>query len=276
MVMEAKLISFSPAPFATIRAFWEHEKHYRDWREIFDQAIREHDRTFDFVLQLLKENWCPITEFPVFYWTFRVPRSLHAQLRNHRHWSTFSQSHQLYEPSDFADKQDYFQIPQTSLGQKAIEIRAMANAQKAYKTLRKSGILPSLARGVLPMHINLGLSACTNLRTLFNTVVMRRCHILQGTYWNPLLELMRKEMVDKVDPRCGEFFDLQPCDISDKCLSDIEQQLRYYGKDPHSVCPRWMEMERTHGRNNCCGKGCVGCLKHAVRNQTKVVRRNNT
>lgn len=265
----ARLIDFTSKPFKLVHTLFFHDKHGAELNLSGPTSQKE----FNFVLQLLKEDWCGLLEFPVFIWQMVLPRSLHAQVRVHRHWSFFSQSHQLHEPTCFADEGDYFEIPGLDARQNDLERIAMEDAQHAYGKLRDSGLLPSLARGVLPMHINLGLSVATNLRALFQVAVQRRCHILQGTYWNPLLDMMRDELVAKVDERFKSLFELQPCDVMGRCLSNIEQGLRMELKDPHATCPRWAEMQRTSGARNCCGNGCVGCLKHARTSGRKVERR---
>lgn len=195
-------------------------------------------KEFNFVLQLLKEDWCGLLELPTFVWHFVVPRSLHAQIRAHRHWSFFSESHQLMLQTKFAEQGDYFHIPKPPLDSAItnLEVNAMADAQKSYKALLNEGVLPSLARGVLPMHINLGLTAGCSLRSMFQMIVLRNCDILQGTYWEPLLGQMELELCTKVDKRFSKIFKLKPCDINNKCLSDIEQKLRLHDKDPHEAC----------------------------------------
>lgn len=277
----ARLLTWTPGPFQMIHDLWEHDKHgqglpaqapeVQAW-PVEDACSQE---AFDFVFQLLKENWSGLLEFPTFVWQMTLPRSLHAQVRVHRHWSFFSESHQLFDVRDFADEGDWFRIPGLTPEQGRLEEDAMRSSQDSYRRLRDAGILPSLARGVLPQHVNLGLSVQMNLRSLFQTVVMRRCHILQGTYWNPLLESMKAELCSKVDPRFAAFFDLQPCDITGRCLSPIEEELRKAGQDPHAVCPRYEELVRTDNKSSCCGSGCKGCLKSAVENGAKVERSNN-
>lgn len=288
----ARLLTWTPGPFQMIHDLWEHDKHGQPFPGT-DSAIVTvppgvtgpdapllWGRTFcpqpvfDFCFQLLKENWSGLLEFPTFVWQMTLPRSLHAQVRVHRHWSYFSESHQLFDVRDFADEGDYFQIPGLTAEQRQDETCAMHRAQDSYRQMRDGGILPSLARGVLPQHINLGLSVQMNLRSLFQTVVMRRCHILQGTYWNPLLESMKSELCTKVDPRFAEFFNLQPCDITGRCLSPIEEELRKGGQDPHAVCSRYEELVRTDNKSSCCGSGCKGCLKSATERGATVERSN--
>lgn len=199
-------------------------------------------KEFNFVLQLLKEDWCGLLELPMFVWHFVLPRSLHAQIRAHRHWSFFSESHQLMLQTEFAEQGDYFHIPKPSLDSATtnLEVDAMASAQMAYTHLLAQGVSPALARGVLPMHINLGLTAGCNLRSMFQTIVLRNCDILQSTYWKPLLKEMEQELCSKVDKRFSKIFRLKPCDINNKCLSDIEQKLRIVKKDPHDPCPIYL------------------------------------
>jgi hypothetical protein len=229
-----KLLDWTTHPFDLVVQLFEHDKHGADLRPFREST----DAEFEFVLQLLKEDWCGLLEMPIFVWQLVLPRSLHAQIRSHRHWSFFSESHQLSLPINFADVEDYFHIP-VDVGD--IEKAAMQNAQAAYTALLNKGVLPSLARGVLPMHINLGLSAGCNLRSLFGLVVMRNCSILQGTYWKPLLASMCTELCQKVDLRFERIFRLKPCDINNRCQSTIEQELRVNGKDPHSPCSIYLE-----------------------------------
>ena len=267
--MKAKLLQAPPNPAKLIKDLWEKDKHGIELGTRLELYVDD----FEFMMQLLKEDWCPLTEFPVFIWQFRLPRSMHAQMRVHRHLSSFSESHQLAEPENFYDDKDYFKIPQTDEDSavRNNEDIAMESAQDAYRSLRALDVLPSLARGVLPMHINLDLSVAMNLRTMFKLIVTRRCHILQGTYWNPLLEMMEKELM-AYDARYVELFNYQPCDINKRCLSDIEQELRQAGQDPHAVCPRWRALRISNGTSTCCGNGCQGCLKHAVENNLDVER----
>jgi len=265
----ATLLYAHPHPFALIYDLFHHDKHGTPLRP----PRRASDEEFEFVLQLLKEDWCGLLEFPTYVWQMVLPRSFHAQVRVHRHWSFFSQSHQLYEPAHFADEGDYFKIPGLTPLCRDIERSSMKHAEDAYGDLREAGVLPSLARGVLPMHINLGLSVGMNLRSLFQVAVERRCHILQGTYWNPLLDQMSAALC-ALDERYARLFELQPCDISGRCLSAIEQELRVKGKDPHAVCPRYLAMTARPGAT-CCGRGCKGCLKHAREHGVAVERDNH-
>lgn len=228
----ALLLAWTTYPFDLVYQLFEHDKHGADLRPFREST----DTEFEFVLQLLKEDWCGLLEMPMFVWQMVLPRSLHAQIRSHRHWSFFSESHQLSLPVDFADEQDYFHIPCASDVVRTTEMSAMQNAQTSYIELMKQGVLPALARGVLPMHINLGLSASCNLRSLFKTVVQRNCSILQGTYWTPLLDEMEEELCSKIDSRFKKIFDLRPCDVHSHCQSKIEQELRIAGKDPHQPC----------------------------------------
>lgn len=198
--------------------------------ELYTATTKE----FNFVFQLLKEDWCGLLELPNFVWHFVVPRSLHAQIRAHRHWSFFSESHQLMLQTKFAEQGDYFHIPGAN------EYKAMVESQKAYTALLNEGILPSLARGVLPMHINLGLTAGCNLRSMFQVIVQRNCDILQGTYWKPFLGQMELELCTKVDKRFSKLFRLKPCDVNNRCQSTIEQKLRIAEKDPHKPCPIYL------------------------------------
>lgn len=200
-------------------------------------------KEFNFVLQLLKEDWCGLLELPNFTWQFVLPRSLHAQIRSHRHWSFFSESHQLSLPTEFAQRGDYFHIPKPPLDSATtnLEVNAMFEAQKAYKDLLAQGVLPSLARGVLPMHINLGLTAGCSLRSMFQVIVLRNCDIMQGSYWKLLLKEMERELCTKVDKRFSKLFKLKPCMVCNKCLSDIEQKLRIAKKDPHSPCEIYLK-----------------------------------
>lgn len=199
--------------------------------ELYTATTKE----FNFVLQLLKEDWCGLLELPTFVWHFVVPRSLHAQIRAHRHWSFFSESHQLMLQTEFAEQGDYFHIPGVN------EYKAMADAQLAYTHLLAQGISPALARGLLPMHINLGLTAGCNLRSMFQVIVQRNCDILQGSYWKPLLEEMEQELCMKVDKRFSKLFKLKPCNINNRCQSDIEQKLRIAKKDPHFPCEIYLK-----------------------------------
>ena len=251
--MKAELVNFTPNPIDTIYDLYWHDKFGEDRADVPEKE------KWAFVLQLLKEDWCGLLEFASFTWKFVVPRALHAQIRVHRHWSFWSQSHQLHEPKSFAEDGEYFSIPNLREEERPIEKEAMRDAQDKYNLLIQRGVLPSLARGVLPQHINLGLSVNCNLRSLFKVVVERRCHILQGTYWNPLLEMMKEEMVTKVNPLFGEIFNLQPCDVRGSCLSTIEQELRVSGADPHIVCPRYRSFKETG--SFCCGQACLGCTK---------------
>ncbi len=269
----ATLLGWEASPFTAIHSLYFHDKHgtplpsgpMKNWEAATDEQ-------FEWVLQLLKENWCPLLEVPCFTWQFVTPRSLHDQLRVHRHWSCFAESHQLYEPTRFAEEGDYFKIPKLTPKQRVQEDVAMFNAQWSYQHFREQGVLPALARGVLPLHVNLALTATMNLRSLFQTVVLRRCHILQGTYWNLLLEEMKRELCEKVDARFHRLFELQPCDISKVCISPIEQELRAEGQDPHAVCPRYVEIKKTSGQSTCCGGACLGCLPAAVKAGVPVQR----
>lgn len=233
----AKLLNWTPDPFNTIYHLYFFNKHGIPLPSSSSPATM---KEFNFVLQLLKEDWCGLLELPTFVWNFVVPRSLHAQMRVHRHWSFFSESHQLNLPIDFANQGDYFHISATRLTER-IEHDAMVDAQTHYQDLLEQGVLPSLARGVLPIHINLGLTAGCNLRSLFQIIVLRNCDILQSTYWKPLLEEMEDELCTNVDKRFSKFFQLKPCDINNRCLSDIEQKLRLHNKDPHEVCSIYLK-----------------------------------
>lgn len=227
------MLDWTESPFNMIYQLYFYNKHGKKIKP-FTSAT---DKEFNFVLELLKENWCGLLELPTFVWTFVLPRSLHAQIRAHRHWSFFSESHQLSLPTEFAEQGDYFRIPDNKAMHDQREYKAMEDAQFHYRELLEQGVLPSLARGVLPLHINLSLTAASNLRTMFQTIVLRNCDILQGSYWHPLLKEMREELVNKVDFRFAELFKLKPCDVNNRCLSSIEQNLRMAGKDPHEVCP---------------------------------------
>jgi len=259
----AELVHATPNPFELIYdMYWEAK--FGAPRPCSNEEKRE------FAYNLLIEDWCGVLEFPVFIWRFVLPRSLHAQIRVHRHWSFFSQSHQLHIP----DEPDYYEIPGLSKEEQELEVVAHKHALGYYEEMRLAGILPSLARGLLPMHTNLGLLAQCSLRSMFKVVVERRCHILQGTYWNPLLEEMKRELCEKVDPFFERLFCLQPCDISNKCLSPIEEELRAQGKDPHAVCPRYKTLVVSENKESCCSQGCEGCLKYATENRIEVERSN--
>ncbi len=231
----AKLLNWTPAGINMIYNLFFCNKHGKPWKKINAPAST---KEFNFVFQLLKEDWCGLLELPTFVWHFVVPRSLHAQIRVHRHWSFFSESHQLMLQTEFANQGDYFHIPKPPLDNiiTNLEVNAMADAQLAYTRLLAQGVLPSLARGVLPMHINLGLTAGCSLRSMFQVIVQRNCDILQSTYWKPLLKEMERELCTKIDTRFSKFFKLKPCDINNRCQSDIEQNLRIQGKDPHEPC----------------------------------------
>jgi len=235
----ARLLDWTENPFNKIYQLYFYTKHGTKMKRFHEATTKE----FDFVLKLLKEDWCGLLELPTFVWSFVLPRSLHAQVRTHRHWSFFSESHQLSLPTEFANQGDYFSIRKPPLDCKItnLEIDAMHNAQMSYINLLAEGVLPSLARGVLPMHINLGLIAGCNLRTMFQTIVLRNCDILQGSYWQLLLEEMKNELVTKVDYRLGLLFDLKPCSANNKCLSSIEQELRIQEKDPHEPCSIYLK-----------------------------------
>lgn len=270
--MTVELLQWTPHPINTVYQLFFHQKHGTPL-EPFGPAT---DEQWAFVRQLLLENWCGLLEFPVFIWNMVLPRAMHAQVRVHRHWSYWSESHQLYEPNEFANEKDYFEIPDLTPEQRHLETCAMRQSQLYYKLLREDGVLPALARGVLPLHINLGLSCAINLRSLVQTAILRRCHILQGTYWNPLLDRMADELATKVDPRLKELFFLQPCDVNGQCISPVEQELRVEGKDPHVPCPRYMVIREQPKSDACCGHGgCLGCLKGAVNNGRAVERRND-
>jgi hypothetical protein len=133
----------------------------------------------------------------------------------------------------------------------------------------------SLARNALPMGINLALAASCNLRSLFKTAVARRCHVLQGTFWNLLLDQMKAEVMEKVDPRIGRWFDLQPCDVAGRCTCLTEQQPRIAGDDQHAPCPRLIQ-HHFDDREPCPrAEGCVGCLKWAREHGVSVSRRTD-
>jgi len=234
--LSAVLLDWTEFPFHMIHQLYFYNKHGTKMKR-FHSATRSE---FEFVMELLKEDWCGLLEMPTFVWAFVLPRSLHAQIRTHRHWSFFSESHQLSLPIEFADQDDYFHIPGKSSIAKAVEQVAMKDSQDHYQELLELGVLPSLARGVLPMHINLGLTAGCNLRAMFQTIVLRNCNILQSTYWQPLLEQMEKELCKKVDERFSELFKLKPCNINKRCLSSIEQKLRIAGQDPHKPCKYYL------------------------------------
>lgn len=235
----AVLLNWTEFPFNIIHQLYFYNKHGTKMRSFH----RASEIQFNFVLKLLQEDWCGLLEMPTFVWAFVLPRSLHAQIRTHRHWSFFSESHQLSLPTEFAEQGDYFHIPLDEPGDWAtenIEKTIMEDIQIAYRDLLNDGVLPSLARGVLPMHINLGLTAGCNLRAMFQTIVLRNCDILQSTYWQPLLEQMQEELCTKVDQRFSELFKLKPCDVNSRCLSSVEQELRIIGKDPHEPCEHYL------------------------------------
>ncbi len=259
--MKAELISWTPNPLGMIYDTYHNEKHGIGLPQngVFGELAPSQK---DEALALLFENWGPFLEFPQTLWSFRVPRSFHAQLRVHRHWSCWSESHQLVEPREFYTQGDYYEPDTMSVVQTDAYRTAMSNAQDAYNGLLDQGLLPAIARNVLPMSINLGLTAGINLRALTQTVILRRCHIFQGTFWNPLLEQMRHELVTKVDPALEAIFKLQPCDFG-SCISTVEQEQRVRGEDPHKPCPRYIELKKTDGKSNCCGDSCLGCLKNA-------------
>jgi hypothetical protein len=136
---------------------------------------------------------------------------------------------------------------------------AVLAALGAYKSLREQGLLPSVARLVLPQATMLGLTAGINLRSLRDLAVLRRCHIFQGIWWNPLLDMMRQEVADKIDPALARIFDYQPCDLG-PCLSKVEQFQRVNKQDPHDPCPRFF-CKRPLG-DRCVRKvGCEGCMR---------------
>jgi hypothetical protein len=275
----AVLVNWTPNPIETVYNLFDHNKWGAKLHEWLHQAglpqggvPESSEKEWDFVKRLLVANWCGLLEFPSFQWQMVLPRSFHAQVRTHRHWSYFSESNQVTDPRRFADEGDYFHIPGLDADQKLVERRAMAYAQLGYREMRDAGIIHSLARGALPMHINLAMAVSTNLRSLFQTAMNRRCHVLQGTYWNPLLDQMKKEVVEKVDPRLGWIFDQQPCDIHKTCIAEIEEEPRAKGVDAHEVCPRYVALMGSEGVQTCCENGCEGCGKHARENGTKVVR----
>lgn len=264
----AELLQWTRHPLHLVYNLFRHNKE----GEPLEEPRRAEEFEVEFVKKLLKENWCGLLEFPSFSWQMVLPRSFHAQVRTHRHWSYFSESHQVSNPRNFASLGDYFHIPGLNSEQRRAELEAMRLAQQGYQQLLDTGVVHSLARGLLPMHINLALAVSTNLRSLFQTAVWRRCHVLQGTYWNALLDQMKTEIVNKVDSRLGFIFDLQPCDIRGSCPAEIEQRPRAEGLDAHEVCPRFRQLLRTENKSSCCGKGCQGCLKFARDRGLKVRR----
>lgn len=234
---DAELLYWTKQPFHMIYQLFFHAKHEKP----FGKMRKATNKEFRFVFNLLCENWCGLLEMPTFVWKFVLPKSLHSQVRAHRHWSFFSQSHQLKQCWNFATKKEYFEIPTKDSEVREIEKGIMSDCQEAYEQLIREGcIQPGMARGVLPQHINLGLIASCNLRAMFQVIVLRRCNILQTQYWHPLLQKMKQELCKKVDSRFAVLFRYSPCDINKRCLSPIEQELRVQNKDPHSPCFRYM------------------------------------
>lgn len=264
----AKLIQWTRNPIHLVYNLFQHNKE----GDPLEKPRQAEDYEVEFIKKLLMEDWCGLLEFPNFSWQMVLPRSFHAQVRTHRHWSYFSESHQVLNPRKFASNKDYFQIPGLNQKQRIAESSAMFRLQTCYQQFLDTGVVHSLARGLLPMHINLALAVSTNLRSLFQTAVWRRCHVLQGTYWNDLLDQMKEEIVKKVDSRLGFIFDLQPCDIRGNCPAEIEQLPRLKGFDAHEVCPRYKQLLKTENKSSCCGEGCQGCLKFAREKGLKVER----
>lgn len=265
--VEAKLLHIFPED-GKISSFVA--KHFREIKGNLGKELICDNLTLTW--HLMREDWCPILEWPQFIWYFRVPLALHAQIRTARHWSFFSESHQLRDASAFYDNGDFYEPPAGMNGVcsevENIHREALQESQIKYNELLKTGVLPSIARGVLPMHKRLGLYACCSLRSLFKMVVVRRCNIFQMSYWHPLLEVMEQEVWEKLHPDEREdrsildMFKWQPCDLTGKCLSGVEQRLRDCGLDPHSICPRWKTIEKTNGEKTCCHSGCEGCFRH--------------
>jgi len=278
--MEAKLIYCTPDPLMLIWHAYHHEKHnifLPPWPFYPKEEMVENDEMRKEALDLLLEGWGPFLELPQTVWSFRVPRALHAQMRVHRHWSCWSQSHQLHEPSTFASiGKDYWMPSFEFVDTEDVDLARerfrsmMLTAEEHYAELRQF-TLPSIARLVLPQAINLGLTCGINLRALTQTAIHRRCHIFQGTLWNPLLDLMCEQLTE-VDPMLKKIFQLQPCDLGNRCLSAVEQEQRVTRQDPHAVCPRYKELVKSKGMRNCCDSGCEGCLKFAVKARAQVKR----
>jgi len=272
--MEAELIYATPNPLALIwYSYWNAKSGTRfPWPPLAEWSL--HDVERQGVLQLLREGWCPALEFPRMVWRFRIPRSLHAQLTKHRRWSFWSESHQLVAAENFFTKADFF-VPDGIAPDSAeaqIYLDAMESAEASYAILREQGLLPAHARHVLPMAINLGLLGAVDFRAFFHMIILRRCHIFQSSLWTPLIELMRKEVFEKVDQALDPLFGLQPCDLTGRCLSDFEQGLRQAGTDPHASCPRWREMQASKGARTCCEESCPDCLRAAELEKRSAIR----
>jgi len=129
----------------------------------------------------------PIREFiPVFYIIENVPRSAVDQIDRSRVGVAFWE--QSLRVKDLTKTFDYFIPPGLDKNSSQIYEEIMSKCRDAYIDLIGHGVSREMARGVVPLHINVRLSVQANLRSVLTIVSHRICHYAQSGYWRPIAQ----------------------------------------------------------------------------------------
>lgn len=159
----------------------------------------------------------------------------------------WSQTMRIMDMGKFAENKKY-QVPDTvKIGPMANQImkEAMQNAAHSYNQLRRVGVPPEDARGVIPLAATHRISWTLNLAALKHVVGKRTCWIVQSNLWLPVIEQMINELTKHVHPSFRSLAD-PPCFKQGEwsgCPFKIENHPRISGKDPYPPCSLYLGNE---------------------------------
>ena len=176
----------------------------------------------------------PVREFvPISFIIEDAPRSFVDQLDRHRNLSFWEQSLRV---RDLSKGFDYYVPPQ--LDDKPVlrerYIMFMEKAREVYSELAEF-IPREQARGVIPLHINVRLSAMGNLRSVLHVVSSRTCFYSQGDYWRPVVNELVDGIYRMFPSLRGKIISL-PCTGKNICPFEKDVMDRIDDKS-NPVCP---------------------------------------
>lgn len=159
------------------------------------ESIKIGKAEYNALLADILQQDLPVREFvPIFFVVENAPRSFVDQLdRSRVGWAFWEQS---LRQRDLNNKFEYFIPPEYFRPENKElldDLKWRMNIMKeGYELHTSKGINRDSARGMVPIHINVRLSAQCNLRSLLNILRGRMCYFAQGDYWSPIAQGLLK------------------------------------------------------------------------------------
>lgn len=242
--MKVELLAFTQHPMEVMYCAWTH-------RPMSDAAgyptVTSAGEIDDLWSRWIVEPTSALEFVHLSFLLLGVSRAFLAQITRHRMLGFWVQSMRTTDMSSFK-----FEEPAgLDDWQTRVYVEAMDDTNQSYQRLLAAGVPLEIARDVIPLGAPTNIAVAGNLRAWAGLIRSRACLMAQQGMWAPVLNGMKKAMV-QVEPRFSELF-AAPCRFTNECQYRHEQENRiakggtdFAAQPSLGVCPVYAN--KFHGK----------------------------